>query len=325
MDTTDEAQAGTPFAPEVTLTPAAEDAPVAKQARADEPDDEGPQFTIDELAAETGVPSRTIRFYQAKGALPAPERRGRVAYYGPSHVERLRLVAELQDRGLHLKAIRDLVTRADSGDVSVSDWLGVGEKLRAPWTDDRPRMVTEGELLDLVSGRRGLVGELLRTGLIRPEGDAMPPSYVVKSPGLLQVALRLDAAGVDVELASEITDILRRRVARAADDLVSTLTKQAKKNVDRDFVSSVEALRSVGLEAVRLVFAQEMERSLRRVVEKGDLVPAGSKKERASRHAARTAERVKKRAEQQAERARDRADRHAAKVRRKAARLGRKG
>ena len=64
-------------------------------------------YTIDQLAALTGVPSRTIRFYQSKGALPAPVRRGRKAYYGSSHVERLELIARLQDRGLQIRAIRN--------------------------------------------------------------------------------------------------------------------------------------------------------------------------------------------------------------------------
>src|SRR5215467_13074102 len=103
-------------------------------------DDEQPagSYTIDELAALTSVPSRTIRFYQAKGALPPPVRRGRVAYYDDTHAERLKLVAHLQDRGLSLRAIRDLFQRTEGGDVSVSEWLGVGEKLREPWSEDRP-------------------------------------------------------------------------------------------------------------------------------------------------------------------------------------------
>src|ERR1700736_252629 len=46
-----------------------------------------PIYTIDQLAAVTSVPSRTIRFYQAQGALPRPHRVGRVAHYGPEHVE----------------------------------------------------------------------------------------------------------------------------------------------------------------------------------------------------------------------------------------------
>jgi hypothetical protein len=36
---------------------------------------------IDDLAHYLGVPSRTIRFYNTQGLLPAPIMRGRVAYW----------------------------------------------------------------------------------------------------------------------------------------------------------------------------------------------------------------------------------------------------
>ena len=52
-------------------------------------------------------------------------RKGRVAYYDESHAERLQLVAHMQDRGLSLRAIRDLFQRTEGGQVSVSEWLGV--------------------------------------------------------------------------------------------------------------------------------------------------------------------------------------------------------
>ena len=75
-----------------------------------ESDAPGPgEYTIDDLAVRTGVPSRTIRFYQARGVLPAPRKRGRVAYYDDSHAERLKIVGELQDKGLRLRAIRALI------------------------------------------------------------------------------------------------------------------------------------------------------------------------------------------------------------------------
>src|SRR4051812_40947032 len=115
-----------------------------------EADAEGPRYSIDELAAASGVPSRTIRFYQAKGALPAPERQGRVAVYRDVHVERLKLVAGLQDRGLSLRAIREMVGRAQQGDVSLREWIGVDEQLQAPWADDPAKVVTEAELAELI-------------------------------------------------------------------------------------------------------------------------------------------------------------------------------
>src|SRR5215831_186557 len=95
-----------------------------------------PEYTIDELAQVSEVPSRTIRFYQSKGALPRPQIRGRVAFYGPAHVERLKLIASLQDRGLRIDAIRDLVARIDKGELDVNEWLGIEQQLQASWAND---------------------------------------------------------------------------------------------------------------------------------------------------------------------------------------------
>src|SRR5690606_5948578 len=98
------------------------------------------EYTIDELATATRVPSRTIRFYQSEGALPKPTIKGRVAYYGQAHVERLAQITELQDRGLQIKAIRAVLARAEKGEFSLQEWLGSHDKLAAPWAADRPKV-----------------------------------------------------------------------------------------------------------------------------------------------------------------------------------------
>src|SRR5918911_1011354 len=67
------------------------------------------QLTIDDLARETGLSVRNLRSHQARGLLPPPEVRGRVGYYGPDHVERLRLIRELQGEGLKLDGIKRLL------------------------------------------------------------------------------------------------------------------------------------------------------------------------------------------------------------------------
>jgi DNA-binding transcriptional MerR regulator len=234
-------------------------------------------YTIDELAALTGVPSRTIRFYQASGALPPPVRRGRQAFYDESHVERLKLVAELQDRGLNLKAIRDLVGRADAGELSVSEWLGVGDQIRAPWSDDQPRIHSEEELKARLgaAARPGLLTQLVRAGLVQREGHARPPSYLVPSPALLDMALELDAAGIELDDAVAGLSILRKRLSRAADELAGLMEQRARSRDSKpeDLSRALDTLRSVGVQAVRLVFAQEMERSLRELFERGRAMP----------------------------------------------------
>ena len=234
----------------------------------EEPAADQRRYTIDELAATTGVPSRTIRFYQASGALSPPRREGRIAYYDDQHVERLRLVAELQDRGLSLKAIRDLVDRMDSGDVSVSEWLGIGDELKTPWSDDRPRVVGERELGELLgpTPRPGLIGELTHAGLLRRHSAG---SYVLESPALFALALRVDAAGVNLRDAIRAVDILRKRLGRAADEIVRHFEHRAQHDdaiEASDIARTVGALRSVSGDAVRVLFAREIERALSELV-----------------------------------------------------------
>ncbi|MEP7120491.1 MAG: MerR family transcriptional regulator [Byssovorax sp.] len=229
------------------------------------------EYTIDELAAASQVPSRTIRFYQSKGALPHPQIRGRVAIYGPAHLDRLELIARLQDRGLRIDAIRELTARIDKGELDVNEWLGIDAQLQVPWADDQPRTATEAELYDLAGSRRpGLLGDLLRAKLVKRHGDV----YLVRSPALLQIAARLEAAGVDLVTATAGAEIIRKHMARTADDLATFFFKQAREGFGReagpdDFAAVFQALRPMGLEAVRVVFGQEMERVLRRLVESG--------------------------------------------------------
>jgi DNA-binding transcriptional MerR regulator len=240
------------------------------------------EHTIDDLAALTRVPSRTIRFYQSVGALPGPKIRGRVAFYGGSHIERLKLIASLQDRGLRMRAIRDLLAQVDKGELALSEWLGLEEKLQTPWANDRPRVVTESELLAILGTRRpGRIADLVRLDLVERRGDR----FLVHSPALLAIGLRLEAAGIELETAAAATSIMRRHLHRVATELVDHFVKRAGKGFGGEgsaesLEAAYEAIRPTGLEAVQIVFAQEMERSLRALLESGAATTALAKKKK---------------------------------------------
>ena len=74
-----------------------------------------PDLTVEELATTLGTRVSTIRLYQREGLLARPQVRGRVAYYGSDHVDRLRQIARLQDRGFSLAAIRALIETWERG------------------------------------------------------------------------------------------------------------------------------------------------------------------------------------------------------------------
>jgi DNA-binding transcriptional MerR regulator len=247
-------------------------------------DDELPgpgEYTIDELAARSGIPSRTIRFYQAKGVLPAPRKRGRVAVYDDSHAERLKVVGELQDKGLRLRAIRDIISRQDLDSDAIHKWLGVGERLGS-LSQDAPALVTEEELKrELGNPPPGLLSRLISKGAIHPQGEGANRRYLVRSPALLALGRRLHEAGIDIETAVSLQEILERRLARAAREVVDFAIKKIGHGFGRssepdDVMAAIETLfqGGVGAEAVRLIFTKEVERAVQEALQLGaNVVP----------------------------------------------------
>ena len=250
----------------------------AEEPAAEHLEEDVAEYTIDELSATTHVSSRTIRYYQSKGALPRPIIRGRVAFYTDDHVERLTLIARLQDQGLRIKAIRDLLARADKGELVISEWLGLKAQLQAPWAQDTPRIVSEEELYEMIGVKRqGILGELMRLKVIKRERDA----YHVRSPALLMVTMRLEQAGFDLDTSVKSAKILRKHLSRAAGELSEHFMKHFSQAFERDGLDlgqAFEILRPVGLEAVQLIFAQEMERALQVFIESGRTAAVASRK-----------------------------------------------
>ena len=234
-------------------------------------------YTIDQLAAHTGVPSRTIRFYQSKGALPAPVRRGRKAYYGATHVERLELIARLQDRGLQIRAIRNLLDQLDCGQASLDDWLGFEAEIRTPWSEDVPELMSEEELQELLVDRPpGLLAALVKAGLLEREANR----YLVRSPALLKMCLTLEANGIDVETAHAATGILASHLSKAANELSlhfqEHMTDRIRDGGPDSSGEFLSALRPIALEAAAVIFAQEIQHALEQMLHEGRLAPVGS-------------------------------------------------
>jgi DNA-binding transcriptional MerR regulator len=94
----------------------------------------GPELTIDELSAATGLSVRTTRYYASLGLIPPPERRGRIAYYGADHQGRLELVVALQEHGFTLQAIERYLGRLP-GDVTPAD-LAMQRAMITSWTSE---------------------------------------------------------------------------------------------------------------------------------------------------------------------------------------------
>jgi DNA-binding transcriptional MerR regulator len=78
-------------------------------------DNPGSGISLNELAKESGVPERTIRYYISRGLIPGPMRGGRGAEYTPQHLAGIQTVRQLQGAGMTLAEIEYEFAR-DAGD-----------------------------------------------------------------------------------------------------------------------------------------------------------------------------------------------------------------
>jgi DNA-binding transcriptional MerR regulator len=83
-------------------------------------------LTISDVSRRTGLPAKTIRFYEDEALVPRP-RRGENGYriYTESDVVRLQLIRRGKLLGLDLPSIRNLVNKALSADCAT-----FGDELR---------------------------------------------------------------------------------------------------------------------------------------------------------------------------------------------------
>jgi DNA-binding transcriptional MerR regulator len=177
----------------------------------------GGLLTVDELAAATGMTVRTTRYYAGLGLLPPPERRGRMAYYGPEHRARLELIRALQDHGFTLAAIEKYLSRLPA-DASVED-LAVQRAMLTSWTTGSRSTLTRRQL-DARAGRRLSDDELdvlEKMQAFERHGDR----YAVEPVFDLGVkALELDIPG---ESLVEAGEAIGRHMDALADDLTAVL------------------------------------------------------------------------------------------------------
>src|SRR5919106_1609927 len=95
------------------------------------------RYRVDDLAARPGVSVDTVRFYQARDLLPPPLREGRIAWYSDEHLDRLRKIRDLKDKGFTLSSIKKLLDGdIDAADEALVAALGEGSGDDAPMTLD---------------------------------------------------------------------------------------------------------------------------------------------------------------------------------------------
>jgi DNA-binding transcriptional MerR regulator len=92
------------------------------------------KYTIDDLSELTGLTRRTIRFYIQEGIIEPPAGRGRGGFYFDSHLSDLSKIKELQEKGLNLESIKNIINSKDySADRESGEIPSAGRLSRQVW------------------------------------------------------------------------------------------------------------------------------------------------------------------------------------------------
>jgi DNA-binding transcriptional MerR regulator len=219
-------------------------------------------LTIEQLAHQSGLSVRNIRSHQARGLLPPPEVRRRVGYYGGEHLERLRVIGELQAQGLHLKAVKQLL---DDTQGTVERLLTLRRSIAEPVALEPSEVLTDAELNDQLQAAGGERAKLLRKleelGLVVPIGAG---HNEIASPSLLAALSEALARGISGQHVIELLESLhnhteavaRRLVKNFVDDIWKPYVEtDAPEQRWPDIAESISRLRGLGVQGMTAVFS----------------------------------------------------------------------
>src|SRR4051794_9395320 len=223
-------------------------------------------MTIDELARRTGMTVRNIRAHQSRGLLQPPDIEGRTGFYGPEHVARIELIAEMQADGFNLAAIKRLLGDSQG---SEREMLGFKRALMAPWEDEEPEFITGDELfvrlaLDPENPNPKLLSRALKVGFLVDLGEGR---FEIPSPTLFRAAEQLRALGIEPDTAMDVLE----EIDRSARSVSRVFVKLFVEEVWRPFAgtgqpeeewpavrNAIERLRPLATDAVMAVFRHTM-------------------------------------------------------------------
>jgi DNA-binding transcriptional MerR regulator len=241
------------------------------------------EYRVDELAHRAGTSVRNVRVYQDRGLLAPPRRQGRVGYYSDSHLERLRLIGRLLERGYTFSTIGELLAAWSEGG-GLGEVLGLTDLTDAiggTWSEEPPGHVTAAGLRRRfgVDDTSAFMAQAVELGLLEPEGAA----YRVPSPHLLEAGADLVAAGIPLSVVLDLAVALRARLDGVAElffHAVAThlpgLADDVERGsdpadheplVDEHVAESVARLRPHAGRAVEAMFALAMQARAEQAVE----------------------------------------------------------
>ena len=218
------------------------------------------EYRVEQLAAAAQIPVDTLRFYQARGLLPAPRREGRIAVYEDLHLERLTRIRTLQQQGFSLSQIQRVLEQPAGGSeeplLAALLEESVGER-----TLSREAFAAESGMPEVMI----LAAE--RAGLFEPVVVDGEPHFVEADLGMARAGLTLLEAGIPLQELLELSTRHAQNVQAACDAAIELFDASIRKRgTDDEAVTRIfkellpQVTRLVALHFQRTLVARALNR-----------------------------------------------------------------
>jgi len=171
-------------------------------------------YRMKDLCDLTGLPRQAIHFYIQQGLLPPGRKTGRnMAWYTDAHVERLKLVRQLQhERFLPLKAIRAIVNGQDDAFSPEQKRFLISVKQRLspsfPSRPGRPETIDADDLLARLGLNRKELDRMIELEMIVARTDDSGRTLIAKDDAwMMEFLADLRRIGLTAELGFDVSDI----------------------------------------------------------------------------------------------------------------------
>ncbi|MEV0541187.1 MerR family transcriptional regulator [Nocardia salmonicida] len=229
------------------------------------------EYRIDDLARAAGTTARNVRSYQERGLLPVPTARaGRALIYDDTHLERLKLIDALLQRGFTTAHIADFITSWETGKDLV-DVLGLPRTATPDPVDASLEVPLElvATFLGAEANDPTMLTRLSELGVLRVRGDMVE----FTDPLLLETFVDLREYKFDLRRLADLQAVVQHRLDDIAhqmftvtrDHLVELHGPGWLPTTDAEIAETttmINHLRDVAVAAVQHSLVQALDRTL---------------------------------------------------------------
>jgi DNA-binding transcriptional MerR regulator len=175
------------------------------------------EYRVQELARAAGITVELLRSYQSKGLLPPPRHEGRTAWYEARHLERLRLIRDLKERGYSLRMIERAVERGAEQPGEAAAVAEVPEE-----------RLTLAELAERTRVPPAMLRSLEASGVLRPRRSGRKWWYTDADVRAVRMLLSLLGGGLPMEEFMRVASTQIEVAEQVADGAVDLFMRFAR-------------------------------------------------------------------------------------------------